>query len=99
MNGPELLLADEPTGNLDSRTSAEIIAMLRDLNRTSALTIVIVTHDPEVAAAADRVITFRDGRIIGDASAAEHGRQRSPAPTPAARPGTSSPGAPSTPTP
>jgi putative ABC transport system ATP-binding protein len=68
VNGPELLLADEPTGNLDSRTSAEIIAMLRDLNRTSDLTIVIVTHDPEIATAADRVVTFRDGRIITDSA-------------------------------
>jgi putative ABC transport system ATP-binding protein len=66
VNGPELLLADEPTGNLDSRTSGEIIAMLRDLNRTGALTVVLVTHDREVAAAADRVIAFRDGRIVGD---------------------------------
>jgi putative ABC transport system ATP-binding protein len=66
VNEPELLLADEPTGNLDSRTSAEIIAMLRDLNRTDGLTIVLVTHDPEVAATADRVVTFRDGRIVAD---------------------------------
>jgi putative ABC transport system ATP-binding protein len=68
VNDPELLLADEPTGNLDSRTSADVIAMLRDLNHTSGLTIVLVTHDPEVAAAADRVITFRDGRIVGDSA-------------------------------
>ena len=66
---PELLLADEPTGNLDSRTSAEIIAMLRALNRDDGLTIVLVTHDPEVADAADRIITMRDGRITGDARA------------------------------
>ena len=63
---PELLLADEPTGNLDSRTSAEIIAMLRALNRDDGLTIVLVTHDPEVADAADRIIAVRDGRITGD---------------------------------
>jgi putative ABC transport system ATP-binding protein len=68
VNGPELLLADEPTGNLDSRTSAEIVAMLRDLNRTSGLTIVIVTHDPEIATAADRVVTFLDGRIVTDSA-------------------------------
>jgi predicted ABC-type transport system involved in lysophospholipase L1 biosynthesis ATPase subunit len=66
VNRPELLLADEPTGNLDSRTSAEIIGMLCGLNRTDGLTIVLVTHDPEVAAAADRIVTFRDGRIVGD---------------------------------
>ncbi len=69
VNGPELLLADEPTGNLDSRTSAEIVAMFRELNRTAGLTIVLVTHDPEVAAATDRMITFRDGRIVGDTPA------------------------------
>jgi putative ABC transport system ATP-binding protein len=63
---PDLLLADEPTGNLDSRTGAEILAMLRELNRAHRLTIVVVTHDSEVAAAAGRVVTFRDGRIVGD---------------------------------
>jgi putative ABC transport system ATP-binding protein len=74
VNRPELLLADEPTGNLDSRTSKEIIAMFRELNRTGGLTIILVTHDPDVAAAADRVVTFRDGRIVGDAPAHEaHG--------------------------
>jgi putative ABC transport system ATP-binding protein len=66
VNEPELLLADEPTGNLDSHTSGEIIAMLRALNRAQALTVVLVTHDPEVAATADRTIAFRDGRIVGD---------------------------------
>jgi putative ABC transport system ATP-binding protein len=66
VNGPELLLADEPTGNLDSRTSTEILAMLRELNRAEGLTIVLVTHDPEVASAADRVVAFRDGRIVSD---------------------------------
>ena len=63
---PDLLLADEPTGNLDSKTSTEIMAMLRELNRTTGVTLVIVTHDPEVAAMTDRVIAFRDGRIIDD---------------------------------
>jgi ABC-type lipoprotein export system ATPase subunit len=71
VNRPELLLADEPTGNLDSHTSAEIIAMFRELNRTAGLTIVLVTHDPEVAAAADRVITFRDGRIVTDTATSD----------------------------
>jgi putative ABC transport system ATP-binding protein len=78
VNGPELLLADEPTGNLDSRTSADLIAMLRELNRTSGLTIVLVTHDPEVAAAADRIVTFRDGQIVADSAAAAASRRSAP---------------------
>ncbi|MBI3767323.1 MAG: ABC transporter ATP-binding protein [Deltaproteobacteria bacterium] len=78
VNEPELLLADEPTGNLDSRTSADIVAMLRDLNRTSGLTIVLVTHDPEIAAAADRVISFRDGSIVADSAAPARARGSAP---------------------
>jgi putative ABC transport system ATP-binding protein len=73
VGAPDLVLADEPTGNLDSRTSQEIIAMLRDLNRAMGVTMVIVTHDPEVAAATDRVIAFRDGRVVDD-SAGRSGR-------------------------
>jgi ABC-type lipoprotein export system ATPase subunit len=71
---PDLLLADEPTGNLDSKTSHDIMTMLRDLNRTTGLTMLIVTHDPEVAAMADRVIAFRDGRIVSDTRTAAPAR-------------------------
>ena len=70
---PDLILADEPTGNLDSKTSGEIMTMLRDLNRTTGVTMVIVTHDPEVAAVTDRVIAFRDGRVVADGPPARGG--------------------------
>ena len=61
INQPRLLLADEPTGNLDSRTSEEILEMFRGLNEKDGLTIILVTHDPNVAAHAKRVIRIRDG--------------------------------------
>ncbi len=61
VNRPALVLADEPTGNLDSERSAEVLALLRPLNRDAGQTFVLVTHDPEVGAACDRVIRMRDG--------------------------------------
>jgi putative ABC transport system ATP-binding protein len=63
---PEVLLADEPTGNLDSRTTEEILAMLQWLNRTRGLTVVMVTHERDVAECASRIITVRDGLIQSD---------------------------------
>src|SRR5437016_9630679 len=66
VNGPSVILADEPTGNLDSRTSDEIMDVLRSLNREQGVTIVVVTHNPAVAAATDRIVTMRDGRIVSD---------------------------------
>ncbi|MCK6554170.1 ABC transporter ATP-binding protein [Candidatus Binatia bacterium] len=66
VNEPALLLADEPTGNLDTRTSEEILEIFGRLNRERALTIVMVTHEADVARHAQRVITFRDGRILSD---------------------------------
>jgi macrolide transport system ATP-binding/permease protein len=66
INAPSLLLADEPTGNLDTRTSHEIMDTLVALNREQGVTIIVVTHEPDIAAYADRVITLRDGEIVGD---------------------------------
>ena len=66
VNRPQLLLADEPTGNLDTRTSSEIMNILEELNRLQHLTIVLVTHEPDIASFADRVLTFRDGKIVDD---------------------------------
>ena len=66
INNPGLILADEPTGNLDSETGDEIIQLLRKLNTEDNVAVVIITHDPEVAAEADRVIEMKDGKIIGN---------------------------------
>jgi macrolide transport system ATP-binding/permease protein len=66
INNPAILLADEPTGNLDSQTSAEIMAVLQRLNRERGLTVVLVTHEADVAAYANRVIVLRDGQIVSD---------------------------------
>ena len=63
VNKPEILLADEPTGNLDSERSAEVLALLREFNREHGQTVVLVTHDAEVGDACDRTIRMRDGRI------------------------------------
>jgi len=63
-NQPLILLADEPTGNLDSATSDEILTALTDLTRASHLTMVMVTHDPEVASRADRILQLKDGRLM-----------------------------------
>ena len=65
-NRPPLLLADEPTGNLDSASSAELMTLFRRLNREQAITIVVVTHDVNIAAWAQRVMVFNDGRVTED---------------------------------
>jgi ABC-type lipoprotein export system ATPase subunit len=65
-NGPALLLADEPTGSLDSQSGEEIMALLAELNRSEGTTIAVVTHDRRVAQATQRVLRMRDGRIVDD---------------------------------
>jgi len=66
INEPAILLADEPTGNLDSKNSAELMEIIQRLNRENGITVLVVTHDAEVAAYVDRIVTFRDGVIISD---------------------------------
>ena len=66
VTSPPLLLADEPTGNLDTRTSHEVLALLQQLSEESGITVMIVTHEADIAACARRVITVRDGRIFRD---------------------------------
>ncbi len=67
---PPVLLADEPTGNLDSQTGAQIIVLLQRLHREEGATLVLVTHDPEIANAAERTIQLRDGRVVHDSAPA-----------------------------
>ncbi len=66
VNDPKLILADEPTGALDSMTSLEVMALLQQLNRDDGITIIVVTHEPEVAAFASRLLAFRDGKLVSD---------------------------------
>ncbi|TNF22970.1 MAG: ABC transporter ATP-binding protein [Deltaproteobacteria bacterium] len=68
---PSVLFADEPTGNLDSKRSAEVLDFLADLNRQQGITIVMVTHEPELAEWAKRVLWFSDGRLVKDGTPAE----------------------------
>lgn len=66
VNHPALILADEPTGNLDSRTSVEVMEIFQRLNRERGITLVLVTHEPDIAEYAGRVIVFKDGKIKSD---------------------------------
>ncbi|MBP3754023.1 MAG: ABC transporter ATP-binding protein [Lachnospiraceae bacterium] len=71
MNNPALLLADEPTGNLDSENSKEIVSLLRKFNKENNQTVIIITHDERIALSADRIITIEDGRITRDSGRVE----------------------------
>jgi putative ABC transport system ATP-binding protein len=71
VNDPEVVLADEPTGNLDSRTSVEIMDILQRLNREQRITIILITHEHDIAEYAARVVTVRDGRVLSDEAVTE----------------------------
>ena len=66
VNDPALILADEPTGNLDSRTSVEVMEIFQRLNRERGITLVLVTHEPDIAQYAQRIVVFKDGKISKD---------------------------------
>jgi putative ABC transport system ATP-binding protein len=66
VNHPALLLADEPTGNLDTENSTAVLSILQGLNKRLGQTILMITHDPEAAAYADRTVTMRDGRVVSE---------------------------------
>ncbi len=66
INNPSLILADEPTGNLDSKVGSEIMTLFHELNKEQGITVILVTHDTEVSGQARRIITMRDGLIVGD---------------------------------
>lgn len=75
MNRPELLLADEPTGNLDSRASDEIAGLLRKAASDWGRTVIMVTHDPRIAAFADRIVFLKDGRVVDEARLSANGHE------------------------
>ena len=66
VNDPQIILADEPTGNLDSKTSVELMAVFQRLSREAGITMILVTHDPDIGACANRIIQFKDGRVVKD---------------------------------
>jgi putative ABC transport system ATP-binding protein len=66
INDPQLILADEPTGALDSRTSIEIMAIFQRLNRERGITVVLVTHEPDISCFAERILRFKDGQLVSD---------------------------------
>jgi len=87
VNDPPVLLADEPTGNLDSETGRQVLDLLDQLHTRLGKTILLVTHAPDAAARADRVVTLQDGRVVGDVTRVDPGALRSPNGQAAARRG------------
>ncbi len=75
VNQPQLILADEPTGALDTVSSEDVMALFRRLNEERGMTVMLVTHEPDVAAHAKRLVTFRDGRIVSDTPVAARRRE------------------------
>jgi macrolide transport system ATP-binding/permease protein len=86
VNDPAIVLADEPTGNLDSQTSLEILTTIRALNRERGVTIVLVTHERDMAELADRIITIRDGQVVSDRPTSHVGRELEARALPPVRP-------------
>src|SRR5438128_10723714 len=66
INSPSILLADEPTGNLDTKTSIEVMGIFQRLNREKGITVVLITHETDIAEYGTRMVTFRDGEVIAD---------------------------------
>ncbi len=66
VNRPSIILADEPTGNLDSKSGAEIVSIFRRLNESEGITVVFVSHDPEITTHAQRILRLHDGKIVGE---------------------------------
>jgi putative ABC transport system ATP-binding protein len=79
VGSPAVILADEPTGALDTRTSVEIMDILTDLNRQQGLTVIVVTHEADIASYASRVLTLRDGALVHDGRPAPHATEATPA--------------------
>ena len=77
VKNPSIILADEPTGNLDTRSGNDIMDILHQLHRDEGITVLVVTHDPEVAASTDRVVSMRDGSVVGDQTSGEYIRSLS----------------------